>query len=419
MKTQKKSNIMLSILLILALMLGIVPTAWAESSFQAKVTASAMKVYAQESPHSYLGSLPKGTVVTVKNYSGNVALISYNGKTGVARVSDMKAISSNSTAAETEIRKEVVTTCATRIYKNASTSSRYVSVKAGMKLNLLAVNGNYAKVEKDGVIGYTLKKHLGEPGSEATPAPTQSSNVEIIRTPVMTACATRIYKKASTSSSYIEVGKGTQMTLLAVNGNCAMVERNGTVGYAVKSHLTTEIATVTSTPTPTAAPTPTATPQPTKNSGSGDIFSSSYSNEQIIFMFLVKEMNYSTAAACGVLGNIKYESGYRPTAGGDGGTSYGIVQWHAGRKTNLINWCNNNGYDYTTLKGQLYYLKYELTARYTKVHNYLKSVENSDQGAYDAGYYFCYNFEAPSNRASKSVTRGNYARNTLWPRYAG
>ena len=45
------------------------------------------------------------------------------------------------------------------------------------------------------------------------------------------------------------------------------------------------------------------------------------------------------------------------------------------------------------------------------------AVSNDEQGAYDAGYDFCYNFEAPSNRAGKAVTRGNYARETLWNRY--
>ena len=44
-------------------------------------------------------------------------------------------------------------------------------------------------------------------------------------------------------------------------------------------------------------------------------------------------------------------------------------------------------------------------------------MENSADGAYDAGYDFCYNFEAPSNRASKSDTRGSYAKTTLWNRY--
>ena len=49
---------------------------------------------------------------------------------------------------------------------------------------------------------------------------------------------------------------------------------------------------------------------------------------------------------------------------------------------------------------------------------YISAVDNTADGAYDAGYYFCYHFEVPANRASRSVTRGNSARDTYWPKYA-
>ncbi len=49
---------------------------------------------------------------------------------------------------------------------------------------------------------------------------------------------------------------------------------------------------------------------------------------------------------------------------------------------------------------------------------YLKGVDNSADGAYDAGYYFCYHFEAPANRGSVAVKRGNTARDTYWKKYA-
>ena len=39
-------------------------------------------------------------------------------------------------------------------------------------------------------------------------------------------------------------------------------------------------------------------------------------------------------------------------------------------------------------------------------------------GAYDAAYYFCYNFEIPASRAKRSVERGNIAKNTYWVKYA-
>ena len=142
------------------------------------------------------------------------------------------------------------------------------------------------------------------------------------------------------------------------------------------------------------------------------------SNEQEIYSYLVNTMGLNAAAACGVLANISCESSFNPNAGGDGGTSYGICQWHAGRYTSLKNYCAENGYDYKTLNGQLHYLEYELNlSGYKYILNYMRSVENTAQGAYDAAYYWCYYFEVPANRGSVSVTRGNLAKNTYWPKY--
>lgn len=141
------------------------------------------------------------------------------------------------------------------------------------------------------------------------------------------------------------------------------------------------------------------------------------SNEQIVFNYLINNMGLNSAAACGVLSNIKSESSFRPNALGDNDTSYGICQWHNSRWTNLKNYCNNNDYDWTSLDGQLHYLEYELEASYPAVWNKLHSVSNTADGAYNAGWYWCYYFEIPANRASVSVTRGNYAKNTYWPIY--
>ncbi len=143
------------------------------------------------------------------------------------------------------------------------------------------------------------------------------------------------------------------------------------------------------------------------------------SNEERVFNFLVNEMGYNRAAACGVLSNIRSESNFRTGAYGDGGDSYGICQWHNSRFTALKRYCKNNGLDYTTLAGQLAYLKYELTTEYAyNIHNYLRSVPNTAQGAYDAAYKFCFSFERPANTAYVSSQRGNYAKNTYWNKYA-
>ena len=138
--------------------------------------------------------------------------------------------------------------------------------------------------------------------------------------------------------------------------------------------------------------------------------------EEIIYLFLTKEMGFNTAVACGILANVDRECSFRVTAASsDGG--YGICQWTGVRNTRLKNWCEKNDYDYTTLQAQLWFLKYELETHHPKTLRYLQGVENSPAGAYDAGYYFCYHFEAPASKAKRSVERGNLAKDKYWVKY--
>ena len=134
------------------------------------------------------------------------------------------------------------------------------------------------------------------------------------------------------------------------------------------------------------------------------------SNEQKCFNYFKNNMGLNTAGACGIMANIKYESGFRPNVYGDGGTSYGICQWHNTRFTNLKNYCSKNKLDYTSIEGQLHFLQYELENNYKSLISYIRKVANTSQGSYNAGYKFCYDFERPENKSTKSVTRGNYAK---------
>ncbi len=161
------------------------------------------------------------------------------------------------------------------------------------------------------------------------------------------------------------------------------------------------------------------------------ITASALSNEETIYEFLKNECGLKTAAACGVLANIEKESNFNPDlqeAGysWSGGAGYGICQWtnsprtnSSGRRTDLVNWCGSNGYNYRSLDGQLHFLKHELETSYTGVYNHLKSVSNNGDGAYSAGYKWCYSFEVPNGYDSGvSETRGNLARSKYWPKYS-
>lgn len=140
-------------------------------------------------------------------------------------------------------------------------------------------------------------------------------------------------------------------------------------------------------------------------------------NENTIYEFLRNEMGYNKAAAVAVLANINAESGFNPNLYGDNGTSYGICQWHNGRLSAMKNFCVNNGYDYTSLYGQLKYLQYDLTRNYRSVDSYLRSVPNDRNGAYNGAAYFCKVFEVPANKDYMANLRGNSAMNTYWYRH--
>lgn len=151
------------------------------------------------------------------------------------------------------------------------------------------------------------------------------------------------------------------------------------------------------------------------------------SNEQIIYDYLTEQLGFNTAIACGILANIEKESSFNPQNSymeSDGYISYGICQWHKGRFNNLKTYCSNNGYDYTSLNGQLHFLEYEIknnTGDTGNIYNRLKAINdsahNTSDGAYQAGYDWCYYFERPANTDASSKTRGNLAETKYWPKY--
>ena len=153
--------------------------------------------------------------------------------------------------------------------------------------------------------------------------------------------------------------------------------------------------------------------------GPGMAYTIGKDNEETIFNFCREVLGLNTAAAAGVITNVAKESAFKTGALGDGGTSFGICQWHASRYANLKNWCASNGKDYEALDGQMWYMKYELETSYKSVLTALKAVPNTAQGAYDAAYYWCLKFEVPADTIAASERRGAIARDTYWLKYSG
>lgn len=130
-----------------------------------------------------------------------------------------------------------------------------------------------------------------------------------------------------------------------------------------------------------------------------------------IVQFLVNK-GLPTAAAIGIIANIKAESEFNTGAIGDHGTSFGLCQWHNERGVAMksmvgSNWAIN-------LTGQLNYLWYELSSSsYSSLLTALQQVPNTLAGAKKAADLFVRQFERPSNIEYNSKIRQNNAE-TFW-----
>ena len=155
--------------------------------------------------------------------------------------------------------------------------------------------------------------------------------------------------------------------------------------------------------------------------GAGDLDGDSV--EEACFYFFTEYMGLPVSSAAGMLANIDVESGhFNITAVGDVeiGGSFGLCQWHAGRWQALIDFCDANGYDWESLEGQLYYLQYEITEGGESgygLYQRLMSEPETSEGAYDAGYHWCYDFERPAEKGTQAVYRGTAARDIWYPKY--
>lgn len=153
---------------------------------------------------------------------------------------------------------------------------------------------------------------------------------------------------------------------------------------------------------PTPSPTPGPTPSPTPVGGIENRPGVKGNAAQTIAFFMAKGL--TKAQAAGIAGNLLYESGFNPNAVGDGGTSFGVAQWHNGRGTAMKQWTAAHGYATNSFKGQLEYLWHELNNNESYALGKLRATTNAN----DAGMAFCRYFERP---AYINPARGQAAQN--------
>lgn len=151
------------------------------------------------------------------------------------------------------------------------------------------------------------------------------------------------------------------------------------------------------------------------------LYSTYYTQEQVnnatyIYNYFIAR-GWTSQAIAGMLGNMVSESGIKPDiweyGGGDG---YGLVQWTP--SSSVRNWCQSNGYNYTTLEGQCAYIQYQMTHGlqfYPSATSSMTAYQymHSTASAYTLGLVFLANFERPLN--PNQPVRGQQAQ--YWYQY--
>jgi hypothetical protein len=118
-----------------------------------------------------------------------------------------------------------------------------------------------------------------------------------------------------------------------------------------------------------------------------------------------KSKGWSNEQAIGLAANLKKESGFNTDALGDGGSAYGVAQWHRDHQKNFMKWAGKP-IRQSTFEEQLGFVNYELT------QGTEKSAGDALRGASDerqAASIVSRQYERPSDANGEALSRANAA----------
>ena len=107
----------------------------------------------------------------------------------------------------------------------------------------------------------------------------------------------------------------------------------------------------------------------------------------------------SQNGATGVVGNLIQESGLRTGAVGDGGTSFGIAQWHKGRGDALKKFAISKGMSYLDIELQKMFLLKEMKT----YGSMMKKLKDPNVTIMDAARVFMTDFERPKDQSDNAA----------------
>jgi Phage tail lysozyme len=120
-----------------------------------------------------------------------------------------------------------------------------------------------------------------------------------------------------------------------------------------------------------------------------------------VYAFLTKN-GLSPSGATGVIGNLYQESGLNPNAVGDSGTSYGLAQWHNGRRDSLMTFAKSKNLSPNSTAAQEQYLIYDLKKNYPSLMASLSS-KGITEG--NAAALFMRQYERPLDQSDAAAQK--------------
>ena len=215
----------------------------------ATVSVASLPVYKSASTASAkLGTLKYGQAVTVYAYNANWAYIGLNGRYGFTALAGLQKTSheeADSNSASIDLSKAIpatVTADSVKVYKSASTSADTLgTLKKGVQVNVVAINGGWAFIELNGKLGYCAASALTKTSELNKDETTDSDAVIGNKSPLGTATVVQasapVYSALSTSASYFTLSMGETVNYYGYDANWVLVGRDGAFGFVPRKYL--------------------------------------------------------------------------------------------------------------------------------------------------------------------------------------
>ena len=216
-------------------------------------TIGKTKVFASATTKSTrLGTMKKGTTVTVLASNKTWAYISLNGNRGYCQIKYLQKGSAAPTPSPTPAPKVIGTVSVKKlpVYQSASTGSKKLgTLKKGATVTVVTTNGKWAYVELNGRYGYASLAGLKTATEDASPTPSPAPSATTAPTPqpdlsgaikaVVKDDSVAVFESPESGAAVLgTLAQGTEVNLLASQGGWAYIEKDGKYGYCQLSALT-------------------------------------------------------------------------------------------------------------------------------------------------------------------------------------